>query len=331
MTQEELQKMLDEIREKKFAKHSDANLLKFQNQIGRKATIEHKSKISKALSGKPKSDEHKKNASKAKGGDKVYCEMDKFIKFCHKNKINGDDTYRQYKHTNKGKIPENIPLYPERYYGKKWSWIFVSGSGRKVTKKSDVLSFQIAHEYAKQTAKEKNFTDPQTNWMNEIHPYGIPRRPDTSYKDKGWVDWWHFTGIKKFELTKEQILDAQKYSDSAKSCSEYLGVSISIYEKWSKHYGLYKKMSTSDRNKKISSIRKSHGATKGYKDHLIMPIDEAKKIVSKFKFKNHKEYRKAHREGKLPKNIPSAADQTYMRLKVWSGWIDFLGKKNKHN
>jgi hypothetical protein len=325
---EDLKKALRGIDESRFAKHSDANLWKFENQIGRKATKDHKLKISKALTGKPKTEEHRNNVRKAMGWDE-FGDMEICIGYLLENNIDGDDSWREFKKT--FILPNFIPRDPARYYGKAFSWTIVSNSGRKVTKKSDVVSFQIAHEYAKQIAKEKNFTDPQTNWMNEERPYGIPRRPDLSYKDKGWVDWWHFTGIKKFELTKEQILDAQKYSDSAKSTSKYLGVSISIYEKWSKHYGLYKKMSTSDRNKKISSTRKSHGATKGYKDHLIMPIDKAKKIVSKFKFKSHKEYKKAHKEGKIPKNIPLAADQTYIRLKVWNGWVDFLGKKNKHN
>jgi hypothetical protein len=189
----------------------------------------------------------------------------------------------------------------------------------------------VAHDYAKKIAKENNFENPVTDWRKINHPYGIPRRPDLTYKDKGWLDWWHFTGIKKYELTLDQILEAQKNTNSAKATAELLGVTISIYEKCSKHYNVYKKMSNSDRNKKIASLRKSSGALKGFKDHLVVEYHLAKKRISKLKLKNHDEYYDAHDEGKIPKGIPKTPDQVYKRLGSWIGWVDFLGKKNKHN
>ena len=46
-------------------------------------------------------------------------------------------------------------------------------------------------------------------------------------------------------------------------------------------------------------------------------------------YKNNKEYRKAHKEGKIQTNIPSTADKVYTRQKTWTGWKDFLGRTTK--
>lgn len=64
---EELQKMLDELPQKKYAKLSDKQLEWYQilsyNKKGKKYSEEHKNNISKSLKGKTVSEEHKKKLS----------------------------------------------------------------------------------------------------------------------------------------------------------------------------------------------------------------------------------------------------------------------------
>jgi hypothetical protein len=70
----EIQKILDELPNKKFSKLSDANLWKFENQIGRKVPEEHQKKMveqaRKVTKGKKLSDEHKKKIKKSNTGIK---------------------------------------------------------------------------------------------------------------------------------------------------------------------------------------------------------------------------------------------------------------------
>lgn len=56
----------------------------------------------------------------------------------------------------------------------------------------------------------------------------------------------------------------------------------------------------------------------------MLPLREAREIVRRLGINNGLEYRRLHKQGKLPKGIPFGPHQTY-KNEGWSGWPDFLG------
>jgi len=91
MTKEELQKMLDEIPNKRFAKLSDKQLEWYanlsSNKKGQKYSQEHRNNISKSHKGKVCSQEHRKNLSISHKGKIKTKEQKEKISKSLKNKI----------------------------------------------------------------------------------------------------------------------------------------------------------------------------------------------------------------------------------------------------
>jgi len=252
-----------------------------------------------------------------------YKTMDEVVEYIKSIGVKSNKEWRLIKKSEGFCLPVDIPSEPDNVFDN-FSWTLVSG-GIKRNKKNEHVSYEECKKYARGLNLKKG-----VEWKNMNHPIGIPKRPDLAYINNGFTNMMDFLGIKK-EITKEDILSVQKDNTNIGVMAKLLGISYNKFVKLSKEYGIHKVCDYSDRAKRICAVRKSHGVSKGHKDHLIMPIEDAKKIVRKFKFKNNKEYKKYHREGKLDKTIPLAADQTYIRMGVWKGWTDFLGKVNKHN
>lgn len=96
-----------------------------------------------------------------------------------------------------GKIPNNIPNRPERYYRNRgWmSWNGFLGTDNTGTHSVNYLKYNEAKKYV-----QENFNETKTEklWRvlvkNKQIPNFIPGTPQRYYKDKGWVSWYDWFG-----------------------------------------------------------------------------------------------------------------------------------------
>jgi superfamily II DNA or RNA helicase len=160
-------------------------------------------------------------------------------------------------------------------------------------------------------------------WRQNDKPNNIPLKPYDIYKDE-WNGWGNFLGtgtIATYNIKYRKVEDAIKFVHKLK---------FKTREEWSKYCKSGKKP-----NDIPNSFRNVYNISTGEwlgtnvvatNDRIYLSYDKAKSIVSKMGFKNNKEFRKAHKEGKIQSDIPSTADSSYNKKGTWGGWKDFLGK-----
>ncbi len=197
------------------------------------------------------------------GFDGTYKTMEEVVEYIVSLGVKSNKEWRLIRKTTDFNLPVDVPAEPDKIYND-WSWTFVSGKfGSKGSRKriplkdDDKWSFEKCKKYA-QGLKLKTGSE----WKNMEHPIGVPRRPDLAYKDEGFTDMMDFLGIKSKEITKEDILRVQKDNTNIGVMAKLLGISYVKFVKLSKEYGVHKVTSVADRNRKIVSIRKSHGVQK---------------------------------------------------------------------
>lgn len=114
MTQEELQKMLDEIPNKKFAKFSDKELERFENMKGKIFNENTRKKISTSNKGKTRSDKTKQKLSVFRSGYKHNQETKSKMSKSHKGKKLSDETRKKLKEIRQKEI--ECFKYPDMIY-----------------------------------------------------------------------------------------------------------------------------------------------------------------------------------------------------------------------
>jgi hypothetical protein len=163
-------------------------------------------------------------------------------------------------------------------------------------------------------------------WRQHKRPKNIPLKPYDVYKDK-WQGWGHFLGtntVATYNIVWRNLEDALKFVHNLK---------LKNRKEWEDYCKSGKKPDDIPTGYSIVyGTQVTTGIWLGTNriktnDRDYLEYDEAQKIVSVMGFKNNKEYRKAHKEGKIPSNIPSAADTSYKKRGTWKGWSHFLGNK----
>jgi superfamily II DNA or RNA helicase len=160
-------------------------------------------------------------------------------------------------------------------------------------------------------------------WRQQVKPINIPSKPYDIYKDE-WQGWGHFLGtgtVASYNIQYRKLEDAIKFVHKLK---------LKNRKEWTEYCKNGNKP-TDIPNSFWNVYDISTGEFLGTNviatnDRVYLSYDIAKNIVSKMGFKNNKEYRKAHKEGKIQSNIPSTADKSYKKKGTWGGWKDFLGK-----
>jgi hypothetical protein len=113
-----------------------------------------------------------------------------------------------------------IPYSPSTVYKTEWEgWIDFLDSDNNYDYIENLVDFEIALKYA----RSLNFTM-TTEWLKlkfRDLPSGMTKKPNLLYKDKGWVDWYHFLGIdKKTKMSYGELL-ISKFLDSKKIHYKY--------------------------------------------------------------------------------------------------------------
>jgi superfamily II DNA or RNA helicase len=164
--------------------------------------------------------------------------------------------WERYKKNNE--IPNDIPKDPYTVYSNtgEWKgWGDYLGTNVIASQNKEYRSCAEASKWA--IKLQCGSVEEYRNYVkNNTIPDDIPKDPSSVYKRRGeWNGWSNYLGLKN-ELTKEQILEAQKLYNTAHEIAKYLGVSYTTYRLKSEKLGVYKKMDIITRNKKYKTKRK---------------------------------------------------------------------------
>jgi len=241
-------------------------------------------------------------------------------KFVHSLNIKSNREWRQY--CKSGKKPDDIPTTPARTYKNK-GW--VSEGDWLGTKTVATYNIQYrSFDEAKRFVRSLNFQN-EKQWRQYCKsgkkPDNIPASPDKPYKKewKGIGDW---LGTGRIANQNRKYLPFSQARKSIRS----LGIkNVDGWRNWCK---------TNIRPKNIPAH--PHEAYKNewidYNDWLgtrnisnrvisknYLPFKEAKiearKLAKKYGIKNQNDWKKAVREGKIPKNIPLVPRRVYSKKK----------------
>ncbi len=148
-------------------------------------------------------------------------------------------------------------------------------------------------------------------------PEGIPSRPDSVYRNKGWISWRNWIG--KEWLSFSQAREFAR-SSGIKNSREW--------EKYAKEKGLPEGIPRIPhkvyKNKGWISWGNFLGTGTVWKqDFKPLPFEEAREFARSSGIKNNKEWRKYVKEKDLPEGIPPHPERTYK--KEWISWGDWFG------
>ncbi len=240
----------------------------------------------------------------------------------------------------KSKRPNYIPSAPQSTYEKKWKgWGDWLGSGViSINKIYQNLSYEKSKKIVSKY-KIKNSTTHRYIWKEKLKKLNIPKYPEIVFKNKGWISWPDYLGVKIIpgRVNWRSFKDAKSYLRKLKFKSrlEYRDfISKNKFDKDKirlpyKAPTIYKDKWTSWKDF-IGPSYDAYGLSKFNKGkHLKKSISysNAKKILRKFKIKNQNEFYRIWHNSKLStKGIPKNSDRFYKRTKEWVSWEDYLGK-----
>jgi len=266
--------------------------------------------------------------------------------FVHSLGLKGENEWRKYRRnemSDKGSLPEDIPVNPDQVYrGKGWvNWGDWLGTGTIATRHREYRSFKEARAFA-HSLKLKNQTEWRRYYKGELPvkghiPDDVPSDPYKVYKGQGWESWgdWLGTG------TIAPWLREFRPFEEARAFAHGLGLKSNI--EWRKYCG----GELPEKGILPADIPAAPDKTYRYKGwvnwgdwlgtgtispHLreFRPFEEARAFVHSLGLKGENEWRKYCRnempdKGTLPKDIPTNPNKTY-RYKDWVSWGDWLGK-----
>ena len=225
-----------------------------------------------------------------------------------------------------GLIPINIPFSPYNIY-KNSGWISYPDFLGYESLFRELLSYEeskkIVQKLELKSSTDWNKLDKSTIQSN------IPKRPNSYYKDKGWVSWADWLGFKGRRKNNAKYLDygiAKKFVHKLKlnsttdwrnySKTDEIPINIPKYPR-----AVYKNSGWLSMGDWLGTS----SVADQYKTYLS--FKEARDFVRTINLNNGKEWVNYVNINKI-QNIPKRCDQTYEK-EGWSGWKDFLGTKNK--
>ena len=241
--------------------------------------------------------------------------------FVRKLELQNQNEWNKYSKSDK--IPSDIPKAPWTVYS---DWINMGdwlGTGVIASHKKKYLSYEDARKFAREL-KFSKMTEWKKFQISDSFPDFLPKCPDNSYKNKGWVSWPDFLGYdSKFQ-------DWLNYDDALKIVHSK---GIKSQKEWFE----YTKSDTFDNQLPKTPVSVYKKEWKGWGEWLgtfvVAPQNKvfvdyatAKNILNALGIKNSSEWRIAREQNRIPGNIPSNPDKKY-KDNGWKSWADFLGKE----
>jgi len=210
---------------------------------------------------------------------------------------------------------------------RKWKKFKLVGNINLSTREKIFLSYDLAIKIIKKQ-NIKNIKEWRKYCSSGKKPNNIPSVPFKIYKNKGWVDWHHWLGKKKYFLNYNEAI---KYVRKLK---------IKNTKEWGKYCKSNKKPYDIPscprivyRNRGWKSSYHWFGNNGWKKNNRWLKIkflsfEKARKIVRMMKLINNKEWRKSCQCEKIERNIPRNPD-VYYKKKGWVSWGNWLGTNKK--
>ena len=248
-------------------------------------------------------------------------EFDAAREFVRKLELQNQNEWKQYCKT--GMFPSDIPKAPWTVYDQ---WINMGdwlGTGRIADHKREFLSFDDARKFAR-LLRFRKMTDWKKFQNSKDFPSNIPKSPDNSYKNSGWISWPDFLGYESIVQNWMDYDDALKivHSKGLKSMKEWFEYTksdtfailipktpASVYKAEWKNWGEWLGTFTIAPQKMI-----------------FTDFESAKLMLKKLNIQNTDDWKRLRKLNKIPNSIPSNPDKKY-KDKGWKGWADFLGKE----
>jgi len=248
--------------------------------------------------------------------------------FVHRLGLNGVAEWRAF--TKSGKLPPDIPADPSQVYKDK-GWVSMGdwfGTGTIATFFREYRSFLEARTFVR-SLKLKNGNEWKAFTKSGKLPPDIPAKPDSAYKDKGWVgmgDWLGTGTISPFLREYRPFKDARAYAHR---------LSLNSSTEW-REFAKSGEL-PSDIPADPGKIYKDKGWS-NWGDWLgtgtiatflrdYRPFKEARTFAQSLKLNNGKEWRVFSKTAELPPDIPSNPNSVY-KDKGWVGMGDWLGTGN---
>ena len=247
---------------------------------------------------------------KRRSNNLEYYDYEKAREKVHKLKLKSSKEWVIY--CRSGNLDIKIPKSPRDYYlNRGWKsmgdWL---GTGKVADQLKNYLSFLEAKEYA--TNLNLNSSKEWKSHIRDNKIQNIPSKPDSKYKDDGWVSWKDFLNIK------------DKYA-SFKKCKDWaLKNNISTKAEWKTAKN---RPQSFPKNPDYASVYKNEW--NGWdsfleKENNYLSFGESKKYVHKLNIKTQKEWRDFVKSDNIPSNIHKNPSR-YFKKSGWKGFGDWLG------
>jgi len=229
------------------------------------------------------------------------------------------------------KLPNNVPSRPDHVYRNKgWtSWgDFLGTDNLSGTAKSLMW---VSYDDAEKFAHSLNLISIE-EWKNYYKfnkmPKNVPKAPDQSYKNKGWIDWGTFLGT---GYVANQNRDYHSFENS-KKVAKQIGITKQIdWRKYAiKNKSLLQKLRIPANPEGVYSKEWTGWGdwlgtgTVAYQDKVFLNFNEARAFAHTLNFKNRKNWEEFSKSKDKPENVPANPGLQY-KNKGWGGWGDWLG------
>lgn len=196
--------------------------------------------------------------------------------------------------------------------------------------KREYKNFKDARKFVR-SLKLKNKQEWINFYRSKNRPDNIPRIPERTYQNKGWIGYWDWLGIKK-PISKKDHLPF----DEARKIIH--GFKIKGHGDWSEFLKSGKKPDN------IPSVPERIYKNKGWngwgdwvgtgrianQNKKYQSFEKSRLFVQKLNLKTRDEFAKLAQNGKIPKDIPNTPDHIYKKTGEWISWGDFLGTGRVH-
>jgi hypothetical protein len=210
----------------------------------------------------------------------------------------------------------NIPYNPDIFY-KNSGWI----NWKHFLNKEFKLDF-ISYDDAKEIVGKLNIENNKEfkKWIKNNKASRIPKAPELTYKNRGWISWGEFLSTKnRYKKDFIPYTNAVEFlkSFNLKSQNDYISfLKKDNIELPTNPHSYYKEWISWGKYLSSGVIRNC--------DKEFMNYEDSKKIVNALKFKNVKDFLE-----KRPIDIPSNPKLYYKEK--WISWGEFLGTNRKSN
>ena len=245
-------------------------------------------------------------------------------KFIHSLKLSGQKEWLSF--CKSVEFPNNIPKNPEKKYQNYWQglgdWL---GTGKISNAKRVFKNFNDAKSYVHSLGLN-TVSEWKKYCTSGAKPLEIPSNPNTTYKNKGWIDFNDWLGSNK-KSTKNIIwmpFDKARnfvHKLNLKSEKEWKLYCKSGYKPNNIPYDP-KKVYKNDGYINFGDWLGSGNMASGRISYLT--YDEARIIVESLKIRSTNDWKEIVKSGKLPINIPKAPHY-YYKGKGWTSYGDWLG------